>query len=185
MYHYFIGLSSVLLIAYSIGSITGAYYVVKLYTGKDIRKIGSGNAGATNAGRILGKKGFFLTLLIDASKVFIIMTVVRLLGKGDEWLLAASSIGLIFGHLFPMQLGLRGGKGVVVFLSSALFLSPLSMAVFALMMLASYGCTRRYTFSGFVSMASIPIAAGVLEGSMVTTFTLFLLFGIVLLSHNK
>lgn len=177
-------LSVIVLVSYGLGSITGAYYIVKWFTGKDIRKIGSGNVGATNAGRVAGKKGFLLTIVIDAGKVILALSFTSILTDGEGYLII-SAILIMIGHLFPIQLGFHGGKGVVAYLASALFLCPLSIGVFAIMMGGLYIIIRRYTFSGFLSMGTIPITAYVIEGSFTISAGLGALFITVLLFQNR
>ncbi|RDI43213.1 glycerol-3-phosphate acyltransferase [Falsibacillus pallidus] len=173
------------ILSYLFGSISGAYLVVKALTEKDVRLIGSSNAGATNAGRAAGKTGFLLTLLIDALKVWTaLFIVVKMMGY-NEILLLISCFGLMLGHLFPIYLRFKGGKGVVVYLVSALYLSPFSILVFAAVMIVCYGILRKYTISGFISMASIPLSTMIITGSWMITLNVLLLFFFVLVSNNK
>ncbi|MGG4167892.1 glycerol-3-phosphate acyltransferase [Rossellomorea vietnamensis] len=146
--------------------------------------MGSGNVGATNAGRITGKKGFLLTLVIDAGKVILALSFTSVLTDGEGYLII-SSVLIMMGHLFPIQLGFHGGKGVVAYLATALFLCPISIGVFAIIMGGSYIIIRRYTFSGFLSMGTIPITAYVIEGSFITSAGLGALFMTVLFFHNR
>ena len=88
---------AVVLSAYIIGSIPTGYIIVKAFTGKDIRTIGSGSTGATNVKRVMGKKWFFITLLLDAF-------------KGALPVLA--SIAVILGHSKSIFLKFTGGKSV-------------------------------------------------------------------------
>ncbi|NQD65320.1 glycerol-3-phosphate acyltransferase [Bacillus haikouensis] len=185
MEHIIIKFIIIMLISYFAGSAAGAYYVVKLFTGQDIRKIKSGNVGATNAGRVLGKRGFLLTILIDAGKVFITLAIVSHVFMNSNIALVTSAIFLIIGHLYPVQLGFQGGKGVVVYLASALFLSPLTIVVMAIVMGTSYAVLRRYKVAGFVSMASIPLTAFWIEDSFTIICGLIFLFFTVVMSHNK
>ncbi len=177
-------ISIIILVSYGLGSITGAYYIVKMFTGEDIRKLGSGNVGATNAGRAIGKKGFLLTLLIDAGKVILAIMITAQLAEGESYLVLSSIFAMI-GHLFPIQLGFHGGKGVVAYLASALFLSPLTIGIFAITMGILYLILRRYPIAGFLSMASIPITAYVLEGSFTISIGLLSLFVFVLWAHKR
>jgi acyl phosphate:glycerol-3-phosphate acyltransferase len=177
-------ISMITLVSYGLGSITGAYYIVKMFTGEDIRKLGSGNVGATNAGRAMGKKGFLLTLFIDAGKVILALMITAELTEGERYFVL-SSIFVMIGHLFPIQLGLQGGKGVVVYLASALFLSPISIGIFAITMGVSYTILRKYTIAGFISMATIPITAYVIEGSLTISIGLLSLFVFVLMAHKR
>lgn len=180
-----IGYVVILIVSYLAGSVTGAFYIIKWETGQDIRKMGSGNAGATNAGRILGKKGFLLTLLIDAVKVIVTLYAVKEGISDSEFALVLSSIFLCIGHLFPIQLKFHGGKGVVVYLAAALFLSPFTIGGAAVVMGAGYILLHRYKTAGFLAMASIPVTAFLIENSFILPCGLLLLFIIVVLSHNK
>jgi acyl phosphate:glycerol-3-phosphate acyltransferase len=172
-------------VSYLAGTMTGAFYIIKWQTGQDIRKMGSGNVGATNAGRLLGKKGFLLTLLIDAVKVFITLFLVKEGLSDNEYALVLSSIFLCLGHLFPIQLKFHGGKGVVVYLASALFLSPLTIGAAAVVMGAAYLLLHRYKTAGFLAMTSIPVTAFLIEDSFTLPCGLLFLFITVVLAHNK
>jgi acyl phosphate:glycerol-3-phosphate acyltransferase len=180
-----IGFLVISVVSYLAGSITGAFYIIKWQTGQDIRKIGSKNVGATNAGRILGKKGFLLTLLIDAAKVFITLFLVKEGLAGSDFALILSAVFLCIGHLFPIQLRFHGGKGVVVYLASALFLVPLTIGAAAAVMGAAYLLLHRYKTAGFLAMTSIPVAAFLIEDSFILPSGLLFLFITVILSHNK
>lgn len=174
----------VMIFSYTFGSVAGAYYVVKYIAKEDIRKKGSGNVGATNAGRAIGKKGFLLTIAIDAGKAWAALYVTGLMFEGDG-LLILSAFCVLIGHLFPIQLGFHGGKGVVVYLASALFLEPLTIAIMAITMGFAYAVLRKYTLSGFIAMASIPITAWVIGGSFIISAGLLLLLLIVFISHTQ
>ncbi|MGM0851331.1 MAG: glycerol-3-phosphate acyltransferase [Bacillota bacterium] len=174
----------IILVSYGLGTITGAYYIVKMFTGEDIRKLGSGNVGATNAGRAIGKKGFLLTLMIDAGKVILALMITAQLAEGESYFVL-STIFVMIGHLFPIQLEFHGGKGVVAYLASALFLSPLTIGVFAFTMGVLYMTLRKYTIAGFLSMATIPIMAFVIDGSFTISIGLLSLFVFVLMAHKR
>lgn len=175
----------VMIVSYAMGSIAGAYYVVKYFLKEDIRYIGSGNVGATNAGRALGKKGFLLALAIDACKVWLALYFTSLLTNGSDGFLILSSLFLLLGHLFPVQLRFHGGKGVVVYLAAALFLEPITIAIMGITMGMGYAVLRKYTVSGFISMATIPLTAWLTGDSFMIPAGLLLLLLIVLFSHTK
>ncbi len=113
---------------YLLGSIPFGILVTKLGGGVDPRTIGSGNIGATNVLRSGDKKLAALTLLGDALKG----TAAVLLGWGigGEGTALAAAIGAFIGHLFPVWLGFKGGKGVATFLGVALGLQPFGALVF-------------------------------------------------------
>lgn len=105
--------------AYVIGCFTTGYYLVRLRTGQDIRLTGSGSAGARNAGRILGKTGFVLTVLGDFAKGALAVWLARALGH-DDVCAALAVPAVVAGHLWPAQLKFHGGKGITTSLGALL-----------------------------------------------------------------
>ncbi|MDR3353752.1 MAG: glycerol-3-phosphate 1-O-acyltransferase PlsY [Synergistaceae bacterium] len=97
---------------YLVGSFPTGYVLVKLKTGEDIRRSGSGNIGATNVARVLGKKWSVFTAVCDVSKGGAAMLAAMLFGLNDPVLLSAVGFTAVLGHDFPVWLGWRGGKGV-------------------------------------------------------------------------
>ena len=121
-------------LAYLLGSIPFGYLLVRFFRKEDIRAIGSGNIGATNVARS-GAKGLGIaTLLLDLGKAFLAVKIAQHLAPGNYDLAVAAAVAAILGHVFPVWLGFRGGKGVAsalgVFLAltwpSALASSPSS-----------------------------------------------------------
>lgn len=137
-------------LGYLLGSINCAVVISKLKYGDDIRKHGSGNAGATNMSRTYGKSAAIATLLGDMLKTVAAITVARFL-CGDV-IAYMTGMFCVFGHAFPCYYGFKGGKGVAVTAAMALSLDPIvfliAFAVFALMLLGTK----------YVSMASISAA---------------------------
>jgi glycerol-3-phosphate acyltransferase PlsY len=109
--------------AYLFGSFPSAYYVAKKAQGLDIRQFGSGNVGSANAVRILGLPLGVLVFIVDVLKGFI----PALLGKwlGGETLAIVVGLAALAGHIFPIWLRFKGGKGVATALGVALALFPL------------------------------------------------------------
>lgn len=89
--------------------------------GDDIRNHGSGNAGATNALRTLGKKGALIVLLGDALKAALAIILARVISQNNNTATYIAALGTVLGHNFPIYFGFRGGKGIVVSLVSILF----------------------------------------------------------------
>ena len=115
-----------ILSSYLLGSIPFGYLIFKLKKKSDIRKFGSGNIGATNVNRLLGKKLGVLTLILDFSKTFVITLLIFRFYGSD----LGSICGLfsIIGHVFPLWLNFKGGKGVASFLGLLFVISwPLSL----------------------------------------------------------
>ena len=99
----------IVLVSYLIGSISPSYIFGRIYK-MDIRKTGSGNAGTTNTLRVLGKKIALAVFVIDFFKGFFVAFFVRRLFSMDYALIAA--VAVVIGHIFPIFLGFKGGKGV-------------------------------------------------------------------------
>lgn len=165
------------------GSFTGAYYVVKSSIGEDIRHHFSGNVGATNAGRLLGKKGFLYALLIDALKVIIPLSIIRYITNGDEVTMLLGALFLILGHVYPVFLRFQGGKGIVAFLASSLVLSPITIGVMAISMGIMYVGSKKYKLSGFLAISTIPVSSYLFGDSLTLSIGLLVLLIFVLCMH--
>ncbi|MCX7325767.1 MAG: glycerol-3-phosphate 1-O-acyltransferase PlsY [Hyphomicrobiales bacterium] len=141
---------------YLLGSVPFGIIVTRLGGGPDPRTIGSGNIGATNVLRSGKKKLAALTLLGDALKG----TVAVLIGwwLGGEGTALAAGFGAFIGHLFPLWLGFRGGKGVATFLGVALALQPLGALVFAASWLVTAKVSKYSSLSALVATVATPLA---------------------------
>jgi glycerol-3-phosphate acyltransferase PlsY len=107
-------------LSYAIGCVSTGYYLTRLWTGTDIRTIGSGAAGARNVGRLLGGVGFVITFSGDFAKGLAAVWVASMLTH-QHWVITASLLAVVIGHIWPVQLGFRGGKGVATALGGGLF----------------------------------------------------------------
>ncbi len=126
--------------AYFIGSIPFAYIIVKLVKKIDIRTVGSGNAGATNAARVLGKWGFISVFLLDALKGFLpVFISLHYYGQTMITLIVAAVV--VLGHTYTVFLGFKGGKGVATGAGVFLALAPaeigIGLVVFVMVFLAT------------------------------------------------
>jgi glycerol-3-phosphate acyltransferase PlsY len=176
--------------AYALGGVSAAYYLVRLRTGQDVREAGSGTAGATNAGRLLGGWAYLVVALLDLAKGALAVAAARwlvaegILG-GPEAALApvAALVAVVAGHIWPPQLGLRGGKGVATIFGGVLVLAPAvalaALGVFVLLYLP----TRRYHLSGQVGIAAAPVIGWWRDLDGVTLAGLTLAVALVLLVH--
>jgi glycerol-3-phosphate acyltransferase PlsY len=146
-------LISIPVAAYFLGSIPFGLLLGKLFGGRDVRKAGSGNIGATNVARVAGPVAGILTLLLDAAKgTLAVYLAARLSEQSSTWMMIAGLCALV-GHCFPIWLGFRGGKGVATAAGVFLVLSPLSFlgAVILFVLVVLYW--------RFVSLGSISAAA--------------------------
>lgn len=147
-------------IGYLFGSIPFGLILTRMAGLGDVRKIGSGNIGATNVLRTGNKKLAAATLLLDALKGTAAVLVANALW-GYEASLVAGFFAFL-GHLFPVWLGFKGGKGVAVYIGVLLGAAPLMMLVFALIWLATAFITRYSSLSALLAMLVIPVALWVL-----------------------
>lgn len=148
------------LIGYLFGSIPFGLILTRMAGLGDVRKIGSGNIGATNVLRTGNKKLAAATLLLDALKGTAAVLVANTLW-GYEASLVAGFFAFL-GHLFPVWLGFKGGKGVAVYIGVLLGAAPLMMLAFALIWLATAFITRYSSLSALLAMLVIPIALWIL-----------------------
>ncbi len=137
------------LVAYLIGSIPIGWIVGKAFYHKDIRREGSGNVGATNALRLFGTTTGIIVLLLDMAKGFIAtMLAIKMLPAGSPFV-ALCALLVILGHVFPVYLGFKGGKGVATAGGAFLALAPLSLMVAIVTFIIVVFITR------YVSLGSI------------------------------
>lgn len=143
--------------AYLAGGLSPGHWLVRWRTGTDVRTQGSGVTGATNAGRVLGRGGFFLVLLLDAAKGAAVMALARWLDTPVPWLFAAG-FAVVAGHIWPAQLGFRGGRGVAPLLGAWLLLAPLAVAAALGVTLLARLVSVRFVFAGLLGVAALPAA---------------------------
>ena len=113
-----------IILGYLFGSFPTGYLVAMIVKGVDIRNFGSGNVGATNVGRLMGKKWAVAVTLIDMIKASVGILFARAMGVEDNWTLAGTGLAGVCGHNFPLWLGFRGGKGVASTYGVVFFLFP-------------------------------------------------------------
>lgn len=149
-----------LLVGYLLGSIPFGLILTR-YAGKgDIRSIGSGNIGATNVLRT-GSKGLAAaTLLLDAAKgAAAVMLVQRFWPDGVQF----AAAGALIGHLYPVWLKFKGGKGVATLLGILVPLIPVGAAVYVLVWVGLLLIVRISSVAGMLAAATAPLSAGVLD----------------------
>jgi glycerol-3-phosphate acyltransferase PlsY len=152
-----------LLLAYLLGSVPFGL-VVAHFKRVDLRSIGSGNIGATNAARALGKGWGLFVLFLDAGKAALPVALGRAyFGPRPEyaaqldWILAGLSAAAFVGHLLPIFAGFRGGKGVASALGGFLVLQPAAALLGALVFVVVYGATRISSVGSLVAVLSFPL----------------------------
>jgi len=144
------------LASYLAGSIPFGLMIGKWVKGVDLRQHGSGNIGATNVGRVLGKKWGLICLFLDALKGALPVDFFPrwICGLDHPWfndLAVVAGVTTIVGHMFPCWLGFRGGKGVATSLGVVLMLSPWGLLVGAIGFFSTFAATRIVSLSSMVA----------------------------------
>ena len=151
--------------SYLLGSLIGSLIVGRLRGGVDIRTLGSGNAGGTNALRTQGKSFALWVMIIDIGKGIVATRLIAPMslhwlglanvGGAREWLPVACGLAAILGHVYPLWYGFRGGKGVATLVGVVFGIEPVLLLAVLLVWLATV------VLFGFVSLASMVAAASI------------------------
>jgi len=183
-----------LLFAYLLGSLATSVWISKLFYGIDIRDYGSGNAGATNVFRVLGKKAGIPTMIIDMAKGFaavkIALFFTELFPLGSNAyinLQLALGAAAVLGHLFPIYVGFRGGKGVATLFGIGLAIHPLAtllaFSVFIITLIISKYVSLGSMLAGII-FPILVIYVFKTEAPSLIIFSLFVAVGLIY-THRK
>jgi len=151
-------------LSYLLGSIPFGYLLVRILRGEDVRRSGSGNIGATNVARKSRGLGV-LTLLLDAAKGVLAVELAALICRFPEHdprlyrAMALSALLAIVGHMFPVWLGFRGGKGVATALGAFLRFSAASVLIAVIIFFVVVLVSRRISLGSIVTAALFPVVA--------------------------
>lgn len=173
-----------ILIAYLLGSICTGYYLVRLQTGKDVREHGSGGVGARNAGRMLGKPGFVITLLGDSIKGLLAVALARYFGLSDP-AVSLVLVAVIAGHIWPAPLGFRGGRGISTALGAYLMYDYNLFILLMVITLVLMVFRRGFILSGLAAFTLLPLVAGALHMPGHTVAAMFGGSVIILFAHRE
>jgi glycerol-3-phosphate acyltransferase PlsY len=176
--------------AYALGCLTTGYYLVRYRTGQDLRELGSGSVGARNAGRFLGASGFLITLLCDFGKGVVAVWCTQYL-TGDKQMSAIALLAATIGHIWPLQLGLRGGKGVATALGGLAMYDVRLVIWLVCFFLIGLVIFRKSVVPGLLAFLILPVVplstlfrGGNQFGLADTVITCVLAF-LVLLAHRR
>lgn len=147
------GFMLVFLMAYFLGSIPFGYLMVRMFEGKDVRDSGSGNIGATNVLRTCGRTIAVLTLVLDGAKGYLAVVLTSRFISQESTTMALATAAVVLGHVFPIFLNFRGGKGVAT--SAGAFLALSVVAVLGAFLV--FGIV--VTLTRIVSLGSITAGA--------------------------
>jgi glycerol-3-phosphate acyltransferase PlsY len=181
-----------LLLAYLVGSIPSAVWVGRTFYGIDVREYGSGNAGATNTFRVLGKKPGIVVLIMDVLKGFAGVKLAYLVGDYDpaspefiDFELALSVCALL-GHIFPVYVGFRGGKGVATMLGILVAVHTPAALICAGVFLLSLLITGYVSLSSMAAGLAFPVVIMVFysTNSSINIFSLAVAI-MILVTHQR
>ena len=145
-------------VGYLLGSIPFGYLLVRVFRGADVRTTGSGNIGATNVARTSPLLGI-ATLLLDALKGVTAALVVSMIFPGARTAVFVAAFSAVCGHVFPVWLGFRGGKGVATGLGSFLLVTPKAILVAIGIFVAVAAAFRFVSLASLVAAACLPLLA--------------------------
>lgn len=183
-----------LILAYLVGSVPSAVWIGKTFYGVDVRDFGSGNSGATNTFRVLGKRAGLFVLSIDILKGWLAVTMASIISEAPVGttpfvdLQIVLGVAAVIGHIFPVFAGFRGGKGIATLFGVILAAHPLacliSLGVFVLIFLAF-----NYVSLGSISAAvAFPISViTVFADQVVPSMVIFSIMVaiLVMITHQK
>ncbi len=139
-----------------LGSIPFSYLAVRVRTGSDLRDLGSGNPGATNALRTAGPSVALLGLMLDIAKGFVPVWFGRTAGLPDE-LLAGAALACVLGHVFSPFLAFRGGKGVATGFGALSAMNPVAAGLSVVIFLLALLIWRMVSLGSILAVAALPI----------------------------
>ena len=183
---YFLGLTA---LAYLLGSIPFGLVVSRLLGGPDPRSLGSGNLGTANLYRLLGRKAAIFTFLGDALKGTLpVLLAVFWLPLQGAWRESAVSVvggAAVLGHVFPLYLRFKGGKGVATAFGVVAALSPWAALNLALVYVLALAQTRIFSLSALICAWLLPLAMGLFSDSKAYLLLAGFLSGLVLVCHRE
>ena len=171
----------ILFLSYFIGSIPFGFLLTKIFLKKDIREIGSGNIGATNALRTGNKLIGYSTLTLDISKAVILLLIIKF--NFSEYLFI-SSIAVFLGHVFPIWLKFKGGKGVATYVGILFCVNIYLVIVFIVSWIVIFTLTRYSSLASMLSSLFVPLTSYFLLGD--NNYYFYIIFSLlILITHRE
>ena len=171
----------ILLISYSIGSIPFGFLLTKIFLKKDIREIGSGNIGATNALRTGNKLIGYSTLVLDIGKAVTLLIIIKL--NFSEYLFT-SSIAVFLGHVFPIWLKFKGGKGVATYVGILFCINIYLGIIFIIVWFVVFIISKYSSLASMIASLSAPLSSYFLFND-INYYFYIILFLLILITHRE
>ena len=170
-----------ILLSYLVGAIPTGYLFGRLFNGIDIRQYGSGNIGATNVWRVLGKKIGTVTLVLDILKGLVAVTLIAHFFSATPFI---CGLAAILGHNFPVYLKFRGGKGVATSVGVVLGLAPSVVGAAFFIWIGVLLLTRYVSLASITAGLSLPILS-ILFGKPCELHWFFLVLGVLVVIQHR
>jgi len=174
---------------YLLGSVNTSLVVGKLFYKKDVRQYGSGNAGATNTLRTLGKTAAAIVVAGDLVKGILACLIGRwLAGEADAGVYAGeylAGIMAVIGHNWPLSFGFKGGKGVMTAFAVALVLAPASALICLAVFIIVVAMTRYVSLGSMVGGAAFPLVTWIMGEPLFLVLTALLLAILIVARHSS
>ena len=174
-------LLTIIFISYLIGSIPFGFVLTKIFLKKDIRRVGSGNVGATNALRVGNKLVGYSTLFLDISKAIILLFLIN--NNFSEYLFI-SSTAVFLGHVFPVWLKFKGGKGVATYVGILFCVNIYLVVVFIFGWLTIYILTKFSSLASMLASSFVPLVSYFLLSDDNYYFYI-IFFLLILITHRE
>jgi glycerol-3-phosphate acyltransferase PlsY len=175
-------------LAYLLGSIPVGLLAARALGGPDPRQHGSGNLGAANVYRLLGRRAAAFTLLGDMAKGAVPVALAGLwlppLGAWQDTALALVGAAAVLGHVFPIYLNFQGGKGVATTFGVMAVLTPWAALNLAVVYVLALAQTRRFSISALICAWLLPVAVGLFADSKTYLLLAAVLSGLILVCHR-
>jgi glycerol-3-phosphate acyltransferase PlsY len=173
-------------VAYLLGSIPFGYLIYRALHGKDIRELGSGNIGATNVLRSAGTGAGILTLLLDTGKGHAAVAIAANLPGHSTLGISLAALLVVVGHIFPVFLRFRGGKGVATGLGAFAGISPPAALISLIVFLGTLVIGRYVSVASMAATGAFPFILAIRgSGSIESTAAAFCAAGLILLRHRS
>jgi glycerol-3-phosphate acyltransferase PlsY len=171
-------------VAYAIGCLSPGYLLVRRATGADLRAEHTGSTGARNAGRVAGRRVALFVLLLDVAKGAVAVGLARIADPGGT-VLGACLVAVVAGHIFPIQLRFRRGRGLATALGAMLVLDPIVALVGLAVAVAVVAAARAPVWAGIAAAVAAPLAAAVTGAPRAEVAALVAVALIVALAHVR
>ena len=171
----------ILFVSYLIGSIPFGFLLTKIFLKKDIREIGSGNIGATNTFRTGNKLIGYSTLILDIGKAVILLLIIKF--NFSEYLFI-SSIAIFLGHVFPIWLKFKGGKGVATYVGILFCINIYLAVIFIIVWFVVFIISKYSSLASMVASLLVPLSSYFLLND-INYYFYIILFLLILITHRE